>query len=129
MDEAPAAGQLDMVQQQLDRAATGGSEAVLDLLCLLSDMDMDGRRCAAQPVEPGDDLAAIIAGAIRTAGLTIGDRDVLVVAQKIVSKAEGRYVELADVTPSAHAHELAAIVNKDPRFVEIVLSESAEVVP
>ncbi|MBV8650599.1 MAG: coenzyme F420-0:L-glutamate ligase [Alphaproteobacteria bacterium] len=79
-------------------------------------------------IEPGDDLAAIIAGAIRAAGLVIGDRDVLVVAQKIVSKAEGRYVELADVTPSPHASELAAIVNKDPRFVEIVLSESAEVV-
>jgi coenzyme F420-0:L-glutamate ligase/coenzyme F420-1:gamma-L-glutamate ligase len=79
-------------------------------------------------IEPGDDLAAIIGGAIRSAGLAIGDRDVLVVAQKIVSKAEGRYVELADVTPSPHASELAAIVNKDPRFVEIVLSESAEVV-
>jgi coenzyme F420-0:L-glutamate ligase/coenzyme F420-1:gamma-L-glutamate ligase len=79
-------------------------------------------------IEPGDDLAAIIAGAIRSAGLTIGDRDVLVVAQKIVSKAEGRYVELADVAPSPQARELAAIVNKDPRFVEIVLSESAEVV-
>ncbi len=79
-------------------------------------------------IEPGDDLAAIIGGAIRSAGLTVGDRDVLVVAQKIVSKAEGRYVELADVTPSPQALELAAIVAKDPRFVEIVLSESAEVV-
>jgi coenzyme F420-0:L-glutamate ligase/coenzyme F420-1:gamma-L-glutamate ligase len=79
-------------------------------------------------IEPGDDLAAIIGGAIRSADLAIGDRDVLVVAQKIVSKAEGRYVELADVTPSPQASELAAIVNKDPRLVEIVLSESTEVV-
>jgi coenzyme F420-0:L-glutamate ligase/coenzyme F420-1:gamma-L-glutamate ligase len=53
---------------------------------------------------------------------------VVVVAQKIVSKAEGRYVALAEVTPSPQAVELAAIVNKDACFVEIVLSESAEVV-
>ena len=79
-------------------------------------------------VQPGDDLAALIAAAIRAAGLVVRDRDVLVVAQKIVSKAEGRIVELAAVTPSPRARELARAVNKDPRLVEIILAESTEVV-
>ena len=54
--------------------------------------------------------------------------DVLVVAQKVVSKAEGRYVDLAGVTPGARAREFAAAVGKDPRIVEVILSESREVV-
>jgi coenzyme F420-0:L-glutamate ligase/coenzyme F420-1:gamma-L-glutamate ligase len=53
--------------------------------------------------------------------------DVLVLAQKVVSKAEGRLVTLTDVTPSARAHELAAVTKKDARFVEVVLSETKEV--
>ncbi len=77
-------------------------------------------------VEPGDDLAALIADAIRRAGLELVDGDILVIAQKIVSKAEGRYVDLGDVTPSDRARELAAEVRKDPRYVEVVLSESAD---
>jgi coenzyme F420-0:L-glutamate ligase / coenzyme F420-1:gamma-L-glutamate ligase len=79
-------------------------------------------------IGPGDDLASIIGAAIRSAGLVLRDRDVLVLAQKIVSKAEGRFVELAEVTPSPRALELAARVGKDPRLVEIILSESTEVV-
>ena len=79
-------------------------------------------------IEPGDDLGAILIDALIGCGITLRDRDVLVIAQKIVSKAEGRCVNLRDVTPSARAVELAAIVCKDPRIVELVLSEAQEVV-
>jgi coenzyme F420-0:L-glutamate ligase/coenzyme F420-1:gamma-L-glutamate ligase len=79
-------------------------------------------------IEPGDDLGAILVDGIRGAGIVPRDRDVLVVAQKIVSKAEGRYVELREVVPSPRAVELAAIVQKDPRIVEIILSEAQEIV-
>jgi coenzyme F420-0:L-glutamate ligase/coenzyme F420-1:gamma-L-glutamate ligase len=75
-------------------------------------------------VQPGDDLATLIAdrpGPLR-------DRDVLVIAQKIVSKAEGRSIDLATVIPSPRANELAAEVGKDPRLVEVILSESTRVV-
>lgn len=79
-------------------------------------------------VEPGDDLAAIAAAALQANALVPAAGDVLVVAQKVVSKAEGRYVDLATVEPSPRALELAAEIDKDPRFVEIVLSESRRVV-
>jgi coenzyme F420-0:L-glutamate ligase/coenzyme F420-1:gamma-L-glutamate ligase len=78
-------------------------------------------------VQPGDNLAGLILTGLRAAGLTLAPGDVLVIAQKIVSKAEGRLVRLADVTPSARALELAEITKKDPRFIEVVLSESKEV--
>lgn len=79
-------------------------------------------------VQPGDDLAALIVAALGRAGRALSDRDVLVVAQKIVSKAEGRIVDLATVTPSPRAVALAAEVGKDPRIVELILSESTRVV-
>lgn len=79
-------------------------------------------------VEPGDDLAELIATAAARAGVGLADGDVVIVAQKIVSKAEGRYVDLADVTASPRALELAAGMDKDPRLVEIVLAESVDVV-
>jgi len=79
-------------------------------------------------VEPGDDLEAITVAAVRGNGLSPEDGDVLVVAQKIVSKAEGRYVDVSTVRPSRRAVALAAEVDKDPRFVEVVLSESKRVV-
>lgn len=79
-------------------------------------------------VEPGDDLAAITVAAFASNGLRPQGGDVLVVAQKVVSKAEGRYVEVANVEPSASAIALAAEIGKDPRFVEIVLGESKRVV-
>ena len=74
-------------------------------------------------ITPGDDLGALLAA---TADTRPGD--VLVVAHKVVSKAEGRLVALADVAPSARARELAEPWGKDPRQVEVVLRESAEVV-
>jgi coenzyme F420-0:L-glutamate ligase / coenzyme F420-1:gamma-L-glutamate ligase len=79
-------------------------------------------------IEPGADLGAILIDGIRRAGIIPHDRDVLVIAQKIVSKAEGRYVELRDVVPSVRAIELAARVQKDPRIVEVILSEAQEIV-
>ena len=79
-------------------------------------------------VEPGDDLASLIAGAIEAAGLTLADDDCVVVTQKVVSKAEGRLVELAGVEPSPFALAWAERWNKDPRQVELVLRESAEIV-
>ncbi len=79
-------------------------------------------------VKAGDDLAALVATGLQGARLAPSAGDVLVLAQKIVSKAEGRTVELATVTPSARAIELAAEVQKDPRLVELILSESVRVV-
>ena len=79
-------------------------------------------------VGPGDDLGAIAAAALRDNGLVPEKGDVLVVAQKIVSKAEGRYVDVSTVQPSERAIALAAEIDKDPRFVEVVLSEAKRVV-
>jgi coenzyme F420-0:L-glutamate ligase / coenzyme F420-1:gamma-L-glutamate ligase len=79
-------------------------------------------------VRAGDDLPALILAGLDRAGQVLRDRDVVVIAQKIVSKAEGRTVDLADVVPSARAIALAAEVGKDPRIVEVVLSESVKVV-
>ena len=77
-------------------------------------------------VMPGADLAALLPERLRE--YQVADGDILVVAQKIVSKAENRYVDLADVTPSGRALELAGEVNKDPRLVELVLAQSKRVV-
>jgi coenzyme F420-0:L-glutamate ligase/coenzyme F420-1:gamma-L-glutamate ligase len=80
-------------------------------------------------VRPGDDLAALIAAGLARGGMApLRAGDVLVVAQKIVSKAEGRMVEVPAVAPSPHAVALAAEVAKDPRLVEVILSESVRVV-
>ena len=78
-------------------------------------------------VRAGADLAQLLAGALGAAALTLRADDVLVVAQKIVSKAEGRLVALSSVVPGARALELAALTGKDPRLVELILSESSEV--
>jgi coenzyme F420-0:L-glutamate ligase/coenzyme F420-1:gamma-L-glutamate ligase len=79
-------------------------------------------------VRPGDDLAALILEGLRGQALDIEDGDVLVVTQKIVSKAEGRLVELRTVEPSPHAQELAVPTGKDPRLVEVILRESRRIV-
>ncbi len=79
-------------------------------------------------VGPGTDLAQLLAGALRAAALALRADDVLVVAQKIVSKAEARLVALSSVVPGARALELAGVTGKDPRLVELILSESTAVV-
>lgn len=78
-------------------------------------------------IQKGDDLAGLALAAVRKNKLRFEHGDILVVAQKIVSKAEGRVVSLATVTPSAKAHELAAQLKKDVRAVELVLQESRRI--
>jgi coenzyme F420-0:L-glutamate ligase / coenzyme F420-1:gamma-L-glutamate ligase len=79
-------------------------------------------------VKPGDDLVALLQMALQRANIVVRDGDVLVIAQKIVSKAEGRIINLNDVVPSPRASALAKKADKDPRLVEIILSESSEVI-
>jgi coenzyme F420-0:L-glutamate ligase/coenzyme F420-1:gamma-L-glutamate ligase len=79
-------------------------------------------------VQEGDDLALLVDGALRASGLDLRDGDVLVFAQKIVSKSEGRSVNLAAVDPSQRAIDVGLRVRKDPRLVELVLRESKRIV-
>lgn len=78
-------------------------------------------------IAPGDDLAAVIARTLDAMVIAPQDGDILVVAQKIVSKAEGRYRKLSVVIPSERAKEIAKIVNKDARHIQLILEESSEV--
>lgn len=78
-------------------------------------------------IQSGDDLSEIILQACSWAGMALQDGDILVLAQKIVSKAEGRLVNLVSVSPSSRAIELGRRIEKDPRLVELILSESREV--
>ncbi len=79
-------------------------------------------------VEPGDDLARLTTESLQANALQLQEGDVLVFAQKVVSKAENRYRRLSQVNPSARAASLAEQVDKDPRLVELILGESAEVI-
>src|SRR6266850_7164330 len=79
-------------------------------------------------VHEGADLAALLADAARRQGTPIGARDLLVVSQKIVSKAEGRLVRLTEVTPSPRAQAVAEEIGRDPRLVEVILRESRRIV-
>lgn len=79
-------------------------------------------------VEPGDDLASLLLEGLAASGLDLEDGDILAVAQKIVSKAEGRQVDLATVEASQEACRLAQETEKDPRLVQLILDESTEVV-
>jgi coenzyme F420-0:L-glutamate ligase/coenzyme F420-1:gamma-L-glutamate ligase len=79
-------------------------------------------------VKEGDDIAGLILNGLAASGLLLRRGDVLVIAQKVVSKAEGRIVDLRAVTPSPPAEQLAAEVDKDARLVELILRESTEVV-
>lgn len=78
-------------------------------------------------VGAGDDLASLIWEVLSRNQLALQPHDVVVVASKIVSKAENRWVDLNDITPSTHAQELGALTLKDPRFVELVLRESVAI--
>lgn len=77
-------------------------------------------------ITPGDDLAGIFTAALQP--FAVRDNDILIVAQKVVSKAEGLIVDLNDITPSSEAKALAESLSKDPRKVEVILGESARVV-
>ena len=78
-------------------------------------------------IRPGDDLAEMLVRSMASSGLALRDNDIVVLAQKAVSKAENRYLPLESVKPSERAIELARRCEKDPRLVEIILSEASEV--
>jgi coenzyme F420-0:L-glutamate ligase/coenzyme F420-1:gamma-L-glutamate ligase len=78
-------------------------------------------------IKPGNDLAAIIIDSLKDSSFSIEDRDILVIAQKIVSKAEGRIVALKEVTPSDKALLLSEKTKKDPKLVELILKDSNEI--
>lgn len=78
-------------------------------------------------IESGADLGAVVLDAVEANGQTLVDGDIIVLAQKIVSKAEGRMIELSGVTASTQAIDIARQVDKDPRLVELILSEAKEV--
>ena len=78
-------------------------------------------------VNPGDDISELIAAGLERVGETLQNGDALVIAQKIISKSEDRYADLDKVEPSARAMELGEKTDKDPRLVELILSESREV--
>ena len=79
-------------------------------------------------VQSGDDLGWLIVEAIEHTGINLTDHDIVVVAQKIVSKAEGRFVRLSEVTPSAEAVELAQITGKPAELIEVILWDTAEII-
>src|SRR3974390_2443481 len=105
------------IHERPDRIATDATD-VVDLKAL-----------AGVPlVKAGDDLVAIIMAALATSNETLRSGDILVLTQKIVSKAQNRLVELLHVSPSPRAEALTREVNKDARLVELILRESSEVV-
>ena len=79
-------------------------------------------------IHPGDDLAALIVERLRAQGEALQEGDILVLAQKIVSKAEGRLVKLDDVHPSAKAREIADLVGKEARHIQVILDDTNEIV-
>jgi coenzyme F420-0:L-glutamate ligase/coenzyme F420-1:gamma-L-glutamate ligase len=79
-------------------------------------------------VQPGDDLGRLIFDSIQRGGLILTDDDIVVIAQKIVSKAEGRFVYLSEVTPSPQALELAEITGKPAELIEVILWDTAEII-
>jgi coenzyme F420-0:L-glutamate ligase/coenzyme F420-1:gamma-L-glutamate ligase len=78
-------------------------------------------------VKAGDDLSGLIGAALTRAELTLRDGDVLVVTSKLLSRAEGRFVDVSGITPSARAEALGQEIGKDARLVELILAESSEV--
>ena len=79
-------------------------------------------------IEPNDDLASIINKSINNNGINIESGDVVVVAQKIISKCENRYVELKNIQPSKEATYLAKTLNRDPAFIQIIQNESKKII-
>lgn len=79
-------------------------------------------------IRPGDDLAALIYARLRDQGEKLQTGDIIAIAQKVVSKSEGRLVNLADIVPGERALQIAPIAGKDPRHIEVILRESREVI-
>jgi len=80
--------------------------------------------CNIPLVQPGDDIARLVSSAISQSKLELMDNDIFVITQKVISKAENRFVNLSTIEPSAEAIAIALQTEKDPRFVELVLRES-----
>jgi len=78
-------------------------------------------------IQPGDDLAQILIASLAAADISLQEGDVLAIAQKIVSKAEGRMIRLSDIAPNSRTEEIAVQAEKDPRLVELILQESKEI--
>jgi coenzyme F420-0:L-glutamate ligase/coenzyme F420-1:gamma-L-glutamate ligase len=78
-------------------------------------------------IRPGDDLAELIAAGLRRTGMDLRHGDILVVASKAVSRAEGRFVDLATIEPSDRARELGREIDRDARMVELVLREASQI--
>lgn len=83
--------------------------------------------CDIPLVQPGDDIARLVSSAISQSKLELMDNDIFVITQKVISKAENRFVNLSTIEPSAEAIAIALQTEKDPRFVELVLRESSVV--
>lgn len=79
-------------------------------------------------IQPGDRLATIIIERLAAMGETLQAGDILVIAQKVVSKAEGRLVQLSQIEPQAETYALAELVDKDPRVVQVILDDSRAVI-
>ena len=79
-------------------------------------------------VQPGDDLVSLIEQALESMGEALQCDDVIVIAQKIISKAENRYLDLSKIEPTTEAAQVAAEVDKDPRKVQAILDESNEII-
>lgn len=79
-------------------------------------------------IKPGDDIAEIILNTLKENGLNVQNHDIFVISQKIISKSEGRIIELDKIKPSEEAFRIAQITEKDPRFVELVLRESKRII-
>lgn len=78
-------------------------------------------------IQPGDNLARLIVANIQDNALLVQENDIFVITQKVISKYENRFIDLNEVTPSEKALVLGKITSKDPRVVEVILSESAEI--
>jgi coenzyme F420-0:L-glutamate ligase/coenzyme F420-1:gamma-L-glutamate ligase len=79
-------------------------------------------------VQPDDDLAGLIFDSLQNMGLTLADTDIVVIAQKIVSKSENCFTRLSDITPTPRAKELARITGKPATLVQLILDDSVEVI-
>ena len=79
-------------------------------------------------VSPGDDIAALILQGFKNSNLRLEQGDILVIAQKIISKSEDRFARLSEINPSTSAAELAELTGKDPSLIELILSESQKII-
>ena len=95
-------------------------------LCVGSELSVRALS-GVRTIEPGDDLFEVIVSSLARTGIDLSDGDVLVIASKIVSRAEDCFVDLASIAPSPKALELCGEVDKDPRLVELILRESAAI--